>query len=78
MTPPRVNGRIRTTQVTLIDEEGADLGVFSLSEALALALSQKKDLVEVDAESTPPVCQVIDHGKYRYQLQQRRNERRHD
>jgi len=74
----RVNGQIKASQVTLIDEDGADLGVFSLSDALALARSQGIDLVEIHPDSTPPVCQVIDYGKYQYQLQQRRNDRDHE
>ena len=70
--PPRVNGRIKATEVRLIDEHGAELGLLSLSAALALAQAQGKDLVEIDRECTPPVCQVIDYGKYQFQIRERR------
>jgi len=66
--PPRVNGKIKAAEVRLVDENGAELGVFSLSDALALAQSHNIDLIEIDPESTPPPCQVIDYGKYRYRV----------
>jgi translation initiation factor IF-3 len=74
----RVNGQITASKVRLISEDGADLGVFSRADALELVRSGKGDLVEVDPDSTPPVCQVIDYGKYQYRLQQARKDRAHD
>jgi translation initiation factor IF-3 len=51
---------------------------FSLSGALTLAQAHEKDLVEIDPESTPPLCQAIDYGKYQFQVQERRKWRRHE
>jgi len=78
MMPARVNGKITGTQVRLIDHTGGDLGVLSLERALDLARSRGEDLVEVGPAETPPLCQVIDYGKYRWRLQQAREVRRHD
>jgi len=63
MKRPRVNQQIPATEVKVIDEEGLDLGVFGLAEALKLVASRREDLVEVQPEVVPPVCQVIDYGK---------------
>ena len=52
----------------VIDHEGKQTGVLPIAEALALAESVGLDLVEVAAQATPPVCKIIDYGKYRYQL----------
>ena len=78
MTEARVNGRISATRVRVVDEAGEDLGVFSLGDALNLAQSQSEDLIEIDSEEDPPVCQVMDYGKYRWRLQQREKDREHD
>lgn len=66
----RVNGQIKSNLVKLVDEDGIDLGLFSLSDALALVKARGVDLVEIEPTSKPPLCQVIDYGKYRYRLQQ--------
>jgi translation initiation factor IF-3 len=74
----RVNLQITASEVRLISEDGADLGVHSRAAALELVRVRREDLVEVDPDSTPPVCQAIDYGKYQYRLQQARKDRNHD
>jgi translation initiation factor IF-3 len=74
----RINGGIKANEVKVISEDGADIGVFSLSDALALVSSRGEDLVEIDPEAVPPVCQAIDYGKYRYRLQQARKAGNHE
>lgn len=63
----RVNGKIRAREVRVIANDGRQLGVISLSEALTLARNQGVDLVEIAPNATPPVCRVVDFGKYRYE-----------
>ena len=74
----KVNGQIKASTVRVVSEDGVDMGVFSLRDALALVVSRKEDLVEIDSEAEPPVCQVINYGKYRYRLQQARKDREHE
>ncbi len=64
----RVNEQIRVREVRLIDDEGAQLGVVPISQALQLAREKGFDLVEVAAAAAPPVCRVMDYGKYKYQM----------
>lgn len=71
---PRVNRRIRIPQVRVIDDEGAQVGVMPTSEALALAEERGLDLVEVSPKARPPVCKIMDYGKYMYQLSKRAKE----
>jgi translation initiation factor IF-3 len=66
----RVNGQITASPVRVVSQDGADLGVHSIADALKLVLSRKEDLVEVEPAAVPPVCQAIDYGKYQYRLQQ--------
>lgn len=63
----RVNERIRAREVRLIDENGAQVGVIPFREALAYARERGLDLIEVAGNATPPVCRVMDYGKYRYE-----------
>jgi translation initiation factor IF-3 len=62
-----VNGKIRAREVCVCDEAGVVLGIFRLSDALALAESRDLDLVLINAKVTPHLCVLIDYGKYRYQ-----------
>ena len=62
---PRVNHDIRATEILLIDEENAKRGVISTKEAIAMAEAAELDLVEVAPQATPPVCRIMDYGKYR-------------
>jgi translation initiation factor IF-3 len=63
----RVNGKIRAREVRVIGPDNKQLGVMALNEALALARQHGVDLVEIAATATPPVCRVVDYGKYRYE-----------
>ncbi len=72
----RVNERIRARQVRVIDEEGNQLGIMSPDDALREAQERSLDLVEVASGATPPVCRIMDYGKYRYQQTKRAKESR--
>lgn len=63
----RVNGKIRAREVRVIGHEGEQLGVIQLSDALNLARQQGVDLVEIAPNATPPVCRIVDYGKFRYE-----------
>ena len=63
----KINREIRAANVRVIDAEGKQLGILSLSDALAEAAKGGLDLVEVAPSSEPPVCRVLDYGKFRYQ-----------
>ncbi|MBL9078658.1 MAG: translation initiation factor IF-3 [Planctomycetes bacterium] len=64
---PRINHQIRIRQVRVIDEEGKQLGVMETADALALALKKELDLVEIAPNQRPPVCRIMDFGKYKYE-----------
>jgi translation initiation factor IF-3 len=64
----RVNGKIRAREVRVIGVDGKQLGIISLGDALTLARQHGVDLVEIAATATPPVCRLVDFGKYRYEL----------
>ena len=70
----RVNGKIRAREVRVIGVDGKQLGVISLSEALNLARASGVDLVEIAPTATPPVCRVVDYGKYRYEQAKKEKE----
>jgi translation initiation factor IF-3 len=72
----RINDRIRARQVRLIGDGGEQLGVKALPEALTIARERGLDLVEVAANVEPPVCKIMDYGKYKYEQDQRRKESR--
>ncbi|MCC7519537.1 MAG: translation initiation factor IF-3 [Verrucomicrobiae bacterium] len=63
----RVNHRIRAPEVRVISEDGKQAGVMSVGAALKLAMDQGRDLVEVAADAKPPVCRIVDFGKFRYE-----------
>jgi translation initiation factor IF-3 len=67
----RVNDAIRASQVRLIGENGQQLGIKPIQEALDYAYSKNLDLVEVAAQADPPVAKVMDYGKHRYEQEQR-------
>lgn len=71
-----MNDRIRARQVRLIGADGSQLGVKPLPEALQTAREQGLDLVEVAANADPPVCRIMDHGRYKYEQEQKRKESR--
>lgn len=70
----RVNEQIRARQVRVIDENGQQLGIMSPEAALRDALERGLDLVEVAPKADPPVCRIMDYGKYRYQQSKRAKE----
>ena len=63
----RVNGKIRAREVRIIGTEGQQLGVFSLADAINMARAKGVDLVEIAPNAVPPVCRLVDFGKYRYE-----------
>ena len=72
----RVNGKIRAREVRVIGPEGGQLGILSLGDALTLARDHGVDLVEIAPNATPPVCRIVDFGKYRYEQAKREKESR--
>lgn len=70
----RVNHEIRVPKVRVITQTGEQLGVLTLHEALVLAEQQGLDLVEIVATAVPPVCKIIDYGKFRYDQTKREKE----
>lgn len=71
---PRVNERIRVPEVRVIAEDGAQLGVMPTREALMRAQEVGLDLVEVSPDARPPVCKLIDYGKFKYQQSKKAHE----
>nr|WP_026362269.1 translation initiation factor IF-3 [Geopsychrobacter electrodiphilus] len=71
-----INDAIRVPQVRVIDDEGNQLGVLGTPEALRVALERGLDLVEVSPQADPPVCRIMDFGKYKYQMAKRSSEAR--
>jgi translation initiation factor IF-3 len=71
---PRVNDEIRIPQVRLIDEEGEMQGVMTAREAMQRAFSVGLDLVEISPNADPPVCKILDFGKFKYEQQKKKNE----
>jgi translation initiation factor IF-3 len=70
----RVNGKIRAREVRIIGDDGSQLGVMTLGEALSLARAKGVDLVEIAPNATPPVCRLVDYGKFRYEQAKREKE----
>ncbi|MBI1840100.1 MAG: translation initiation factor IF-3 [Verrucomicrobia bacterium] len=66
-----MNGKIRAREVRVIAHDGQQVGVLTLADALNLARQQGLDLVEISPNAVPPVCRVVDYGKYRYELAKR-------
>jgi translation initiation factor IF-3 len=67
----RINDGIRSSQVRLVDEDGSQIGIKSTKDAIDYAFSKNLDLVEVAGQADPPVCRVMDYGKYRYEQEQK-------
>src|SRR6202795_2421633 len=80
MTPtregPRINEDISVLRVRLVDERGGMVGVVGRNEALAMAADAGLDLVEIAPGADPPVCKILDYGKYKYEEQKKKNEAR--
>ena len=67
----RINDRIRVREIRVIDDTGQQLGIMAPPQALAIARQKGLDLVEIAATATPPVCRIMDFGRYQYQEQKR-------
>jgi translation initiation factor IF-3 len=67
----RINEAIRVPRVRLVDSDGSQIGIKPVAEALEYAYSKDLDLVEVAAAADPPVCRVMDYGKYKYEQEQK-------
>ncbi len=70
----RINNRIRTSEVRMIDEKGDQLGVIPIVEAMRRANEVGLDLVEVSPNAKPPVCKILDYGKYKFDLEKKGKE----
>ncbi len=70
----RINDRIRISPVRLVDEDGEQLGIVPTDEARSLATDRGLDLVEVAPNARPPVCKLMDYGKYKYEQQRKARE----
>ena len=68
---PRVNREINAGQVRLIDQNAEAIGIVSISEALSIAKKANLDLVEISATSSPPVCKILDYGKFKYEAKKK-------
>ena len=67
----RINEMIRVREVRLIDDEGKQLGIIATPEALRMAKDKDLDLVEVSPNANPPVCKILDYGKYRFEQEKK-------
>ena len=70
---PRANERIRSPEVQVISSDGKNLGTLATEEALNIARQEGLDLIEISPNANPPVCKIIDIGKYKYDLQKKAN-----
>lgn len=75
-TGPRVNEHIRSSELRLIDENGDNVGVVTPQRAMMMAEDAGLDLVEISPNANPPVCKIMDFGKYKYETQKREAEAR--
>lgn len=71
----QINEEIRDKELRVIDEDGEMLGVMSRDEALSLAAQKNLDLLSISPNAKPPVCKILDYGKYRYELQKKKPRR---
>jgi translation initiation factor IF-3 len=73
---PRINDEIGVVRVRLVDQRGQMVGVVGRNEALTMAANAGLDLVEIAPNADPPVCKILDFGKYKYEEQKKKNEAR--
>ncbi len=71
-----MNKGIRASEVRVIGSDGEQIGVLPIAEALQIAADGNMDLVEVSPDANPPVCKIMDHGKYKYELTKKKQEAR--
>tara|TARA_B110001452_G_scaffold248486_1_gene235289 strand:- start:27 stop:572 length:546 start_codon:yes stop_codon:yes gene_type:complete len=70
---PKANERIRAIDVQVIGSNGANIGILPLAKAITLAKDEGLDLIEISPNANPPVCKIMDMGKYKYDLQKKAN-----
>ncbi len=70
---PRSNNRITSPEVQVIDDDGENLGIINLSDAISQAKDKGLDLIEIAPNAKPPVCKIMDMGKYKYDAQKKAN-----
>ena len=70
---PRTNHRIRSLDVQVINSSGQNLGVLPIKKAIEVAKSEGLDLIEISPNANPPVCKIMDMGKYKYDMQKKAN-----
>ncbi|MBE1284779.1 MAG: translation initiation factor IF-3 [Rhodobacteraceae bacterium] len=75
-TGPRTNEKIRANEIRLIGADGENVGVVRPAQALDMAFEAGLDLVEISPNANPPVCKIMDYGKYKYEQQKRESEAR--
>ena len=73
---PRINDDIDVAEVRVVDADGEMVGVLSTKEAIEMAFEVGLDLVEVSPNADPPVCKILDYGKFKYEAQKKANEAR--
>ncbi len=73
---PQINERIRFPEIRVVDSDGAQLGIITPQEAMEIANERDLDLVLVSDKATPPVCRIMDHGKYKFEQEKRAREAR--
>ena len=73
---PRVNSEISAASIRLVDQSGNMVGVVSVNEGIRMAEQAGLDLVEIAPTAAPPVCKILDYGKYRYEIQKKAHEAR--
>ena len=69
-----MNERIRAREIRVIGDDGEQFGILTVSEALALAAEKNLDLVEISPNATPPVCKIMDYGKFKYEKTKKEKE----
>ena len=74
MKGPKANEKIRALDVQVIGSDGGNLGTYPLNKAIEIAKSEGLDLIEVSPNANPPVCKIMDMGKYKYDLQKKANQ----
>ncbi|HEX8090171.1 MAG: translation initiation factor IF-3 [Blastocatellia bacterium] len=74
MPSVRINERIRVREIRVIDEDGSQVGIMSPQQALEIARSKGLDLVEIAPQAQPPVCRIINFGKYQYEQKKKQKE----
>ena len=70
---PKANERIRAIDVQVIGSDGNNLGTLPLNKAIEIAKAEGLDLIEISPNANPPVCKIMDMGKYKYDLQKKTN-----